>query len=170
MDNEIEKSNENDDVDEMESLFQQKFAANIDGNKATLAPIDHEKSFDLDDSNCSELEATINRFHPNNDDILVVSTPNLKQRKFRKQKLSESYSESYRSDDESESISFKNTGSSEIEDAKRYFEIYSTPRYRWSMDMIPNSLMNFANKSQSDESSKKSKPPLFKQLDISQAR
>ncbi|KAH7646048.1 cyclic-nucleotide-gated cation channel-like protein [Dermatophagoides farinae] len=171
---EIENSIENNgDDDEVESLFKKKFVTNLDDNNATLAPVEQEKSFDLDDSNYSELDISINRFHPNNGDILVVSTPNLEHRKIDKQKSSE-YSESNKSDDESDNIQIPNTCSSyddgEVEDAKRYLKIYSKPSFRWSMDMIPNNIINFRNESQVNESSKKFKPPLSRQCDLSPSR
>lgn len=171
---EIENSIENNgDDDEVESLFKKKFVTNLDDNNATLAPVEQEKSFDLDDSNYSELDISISRFHPNNGDILVVSTPNLEHRKNDKQKLSE-YSESIKSDDESENIQIPNTCSSyddgEVEDAKRYLKIYSKPSFRWSMDMIPNNIINFRNESQVNESSKKFKPPRSRQCDLSPSR
>ncbi|XP_075678253.1 uncharacterized protein LOC142645585 [Dermatophagoides pteronyssinus] len=164
------------DDDEVESLFTKKFVSNLDGNRADAAARlieqDNNDNMDFDDT---EFDRKINRFNPNNndpDDVLILSTPNLKQRKFQKQNLSKN--SEYRSDDNNdESITVSNVRSlsssssdkhkDEIEDAKRYFEIYSTPSYRWSMDMIPNNLINISNKNQSVGESPKSL--LIKQID-----
>nr|XP_027197169.1 cyclic nucleotide-gated cation channel beta-3-like [Dermatophagoides pteronyssinus] len=182
MESEIIKSEINStDDDEVESLFTKKFVSNFDKSDADAAARlieqDNNDNMDFDDS---EFNSKINRFNPNNndpDDVLILSTPNLKQRKFQKQNLSKN--SEYQSDDNNndESITVSNVRSTssssdkhkdEIEDAKRYFEIYSTPSYRWSMDMIPNNLINISNKNQSVGESPK--PPLIKQIDSTNKR